>query len=98
MRSAVTTVLCAWAGVALMLRFQNSPSVSVDITRDLLIGNVYCNAMVKEAMRQLFAEDAASEDLGNAETLTVIFPKGMSPSVGVGAGGTPYCRLATGAL
>ena len=44
--------------------------------------------MAKDAMRQLFAVDAAHDDLGNAEPLTAIFPKGMAPIVSLNADGT----------
>ena len=56
--------------------------------------NLYSNTMAKDAMRQLFAVDAGHDDLGNAEPLTAIFPKGMSPIVGVNADGTRWLQTA----
>lgn len=37
--------------------------------------NLYSITMAKDAMRQLFAVDAADDALGNAEPLTAIFRK-----------------------
>ena len=45
-------------------------------------------------MRQLFAVDAARDALGNAEPLTAIFPKAMSPIVGTNADGTRWLQPA----
>ena len=56
--------------------------------------NLYSNTMAKDAMRQLFAVDAAHDELGNAEPLTAIFPKGMSPIVGTNADGTRWLQQA----
>ena len=56
--------------------------------------NLYSNTMAKDAMRQIFAVDAGHDDLGNAEPLTAIFPKGMSPIVGVNADGTRWLQSA----
>jgi putative SOS response-associated peptidase YedK len=52
--------------------------------------NLYSNMMPPAAMRQLFAVDPAQDRLGNAEPLPAIFPKGMSPIVGVHADGTRW--------
>ena len=49
--------------------------------------NLYSNTMAKDAMRQLFQVEAAADDLGNAEPLPAIFPKGMSPIVGLDSEG-----------
>ncbi len=56
--------------------------------------NLYSNTMAKDAMRQLFAVDAAHDALGNAEPLTAIFPKGMSPIVGTDADGMRWLQPA----
>ncbi|SHF88317.1 SOS response associated peptidase (SRAP) [Loktanella atrilutea] len=56
--------------------------------------NLYSNTMAKDAMRQLFAVDAGHDDLGNAEPLTAIFPKGLSPIVGANADGTRWLQTA----
>ncbi len=56
--------------------------------------NLYSNTMAKDAMRQLFAVDAANDDLGNAEPLTAIFPKGMAPIVGMNDDGSRWLRTA----
>ena len=56
--------------------------------------NLYSNTMAKDAMRQLFAVDAGHDDLGNAEPLTAIFPKGKSPIVGVNSDGSRWLRSA----
>tara|TARA_R100000935_G_scaffold1285_1_gene4058 strand:+ start:4241 stop:4801 length:561 start_codon:yes stop_codon:yes gene_type:complete len=56
--------------------------------------NLYSNTMAKDAMRQLFAVDAAHDDLGNAEPLTAIFPKGMAPIVGMNDDGSRWLRTA----
>ncbi len=43
--------------------------------------NLYSNTMPPAAMRQLFAVDAKYDQLGNAEPLPAIFPKGTAPIV-----------------
>lgn len=43
--------------------------------------NLYANTMPPAAMRQLFAVDAKQDQLGNAEPLAAIFPKGTAPIV-----------------
>ncbi len=43
--------------------------------------NLYSNIMPPAAMRQLFAVDAKNDQLGNAEPLPAIFPKGTAPIV-----------------
>ena len=43
--------------------------------------NLYSNTMPVAAMRQLFAVDASNDQLGNAEPLPAIFPKGNAPVV-----------------
>lgn len=43
-------------------------------------------------MRRLFAIDASHDDLGNAEPLTAIFPKGMAPIVGMNDDGSRWLR------
>ena len=43
--------------------------------------NLYSNTMPVAAMRQLFAVDANNDQLGNAEPLPAIFPKGNAPVV-----------------
>ncbi|SEN86450.1 Putative SOS response-associated peptidase YedK [Loktanella fryxellensis] len=45
-------------------------------------------------MRQLFAVDAAQDALGNAEPLPAIFPKGMSPIIGLAADGSRWMAQA----
>lgn len=49
--------------------------------------NLYANTMPAAAMRQLFAVNPVRDSLGNAEPLPSIFPKGISPIVGVGSDG-----------
>jgi putative SOS response-associated peptidase YedK len=56
--------------------------------------NLYSNTMAKDAMRQLFAVDAAQDDLGNTEPLTAIFPRGMAPIVGMNDDGSRWLRTA----
>ncbi|MGI3212365.1 SOS response-associated peptidase family protein, partial [Roseovarius tibetensis] len=56
--------------------------------------NLYSNTMPPEAMRQLFAVDPANDRLGNAEPLPAIFPKTMSPIVGVGTDGARWLQQA----
>lgn len=56
--------------------------------------NLYSNTMPAAAMRQLFAVDAAHDRLGNAEPLPAIFPKGMSPIVGIDADGARWIENA----
>ncbi|WP_392338114.1 SOS response-associated peptidase [Loktanella salsilacus] len=56
--------------------------------------NLYSNTMAKDAMRQLFAVDAAHDTLGNAEPLPAIFPKGMAPIVGADGDGTRWLQNA----
>ncbi|MGI3211903.1 SOS response-associated peptidase family protein, partial [Roseovarius tibetensis] len=56
--------------------------------------NLYSNTMPPEAMRSLFAVDPANDRLGNAEPLPAIFPKTMSPIVGVGPDGTRWLENA----
>ncbi len=56
--------------------------------------NLYSNTMGKDAMRQLFAVDAAHDYLGNAEPLPAIFPKGMAPIVGGDADGRRWLQKA----
>ena len=56
--------------------------------------NLYSDTMAKDAMRQLFAVDAAHDKLGNAEPLTAIFPKGMSSIIGVDAAGRRWADTA----
>jgi len=43
--------------------------------------NLYSNTMPPGAMRQLFVVDAKNDQLGNAEPLPAIFPKGTAPIV-----------------
>jgi putative SOS response-associated peptidase YedK len=45
--------------------------------------NLYSNTMPPAAMRQLFAVDAKQDQLGNAEPLLAIFPKGTAPMVAI---------------
>lgn len=45
-------------------------------------------------MRRLFGAAAAYDDLGNAEPLPAIFPRGMAPIVGIEADGTRRLRNA----
>lgn len=45
--------------------------------------NLYSNTMPPAAMRQLFAVDAKQDQLGNAEPLPAIFPKGTAPMVAI---------------
>ena len=54
--------------------------------------NLFANTMPVEAMRQLFGVDRADDDLGNAEPLPAIFPKGTAPVVGVTEDGTRWLR------
>ncbi|MEO1602580.1 MAG: SOS response-associated peptidase [Pseudomonadota bacterium] len=54
--------------------------------------NLYSNTMPQDAMRSLFAVDAANDDLGNAEPLTAIFPKGNAPIVAIGKDGGRHLR------
>jgi putative SOS response-associated peptidase YedK len=56
--------------------------------------NLYSNTMPPEAMRQLFAVDPANDRLGNAEPQPAIFPKTMSPIVGVRPDGTRWLENA----
>lgn len=56
--------------------------------------NLYSNTIPVEAMQRLFAVDATDADLGNAEPLSAIFPKGMAPIVGTGSDGTRWLRNA----
>ena len=56
--------------------------------------NLYSNTMAPDAMRQLFAVDAAHDALGNAEPLPAIFPKGLAPIVGVNDDGTRWLQPA----
>jgi len=56
--------------------------------------NLYSKTMVTDAMRQLFAVDAARDGLGNAEPLPATFPKGMAPSVGIDADGRHWLQKA----
>lgn len=43
--------------------------------------NLYSNTMPAAAMRQLFGGEAKNDQLGNAEPLPAIFPKGTAPIV-----------------
>ncbi len=52
--------------------------------------NLYSNTLSTTEMRRLFAVGAAHDRLGNAEPLPAIFPKGMSPIVGIDADGIRY--------
>ncbi|WP_255465920.1 SOS response-associated peptidase family protein [Salipiger sp. IMCC34102] len=54
--------------------------------------NLYSNTMAVDAMRQLFAVDAAQDALGNAEPLPAIFPKGMAPIVGMNDDGKRWLQ------
>lgn len=56
--------------------------------------NLYANTMPKDAMRQLFAVSEGRDNLGNAVPLPAIFPKGMSPIVGIDADGTRWLQNA----
>ncbi len=56
--------------------------------------NLYANTMPADAMRQLFAVNPAQDHLGNAEPLPAIFPKGMSPIVGLGSDGERWLQPA----
>ncbi|SEL38334.1 Putative SOS response-associated peptidase YedK [Roseovarius nanhaiticus] len=49
--------------------------------------NLYSNTMPPAAMRQLFAVDAQRDQLGNAEPLPGIFPKGTAPIVALNDNG-----------
>ena len=41
--------------------------------------NLYANSLAPTLMRQLFKVRAEDDQLGNAEPLTAIFPKGKAP-------------------
>ena len=43
--------------------------------------NLYANTLAPTLMRQLFKVRAENDQLGNAEPLTAIFPKGTAPIV-----------------
>ena len=49
--------------------------------------NLYSNTMPVAAMRQLFSVEPKNDDLGNAEPLPAIFPKGTAPVVGLNSDG-----------
>ncbi|SFD95520.1 Putative SOS response-associated peptidase YedK [Sulfitobacter brevis] len=54
--------------------------------------NLYSNTMPVGAMRQLFAVEPGSDDLGNAQPLPAIFPKGTAPIIGLDADGTRWMK------
>ena len=54
--------------------------------------NLYSNTMPQAAMRQLFAVDAENDQLGNAEPLPAIFPKGTAPVVGIADDGSRWLK------
>ena len=54
--------------------------------------NLYANTMPVEAMRRLFGVDAENDQLGNAEPLPAIFPKGTAPIVGIAADGARWLK------
>jgi len=54
--------------------------------------NLYSNTMPQAAMRQLFAVDAENDQLGNAEPLPAIFPKGTAPVVGLADDGSRWLK------
>jgi len=54
--------------------------------------NLYSNTMPPAAMRQLFAVSADQDQLGNAEPLPAIFPKGTAPVVGVADDGSRWLK------
>lgn len=56
--------------------------------------NLYSNTMSSTEMRRLFAVTAEHERLGNAEPLPAIFPKTMSPIVGINTDGTRWLQSA----
>ncbi|MGI3212745.1 SOS response-associated peptidase [Roseovarius tibetensis] len=56
--------------------------------------NLYSNTLSTTEMRRLFAVGATHDRLGNAEPLPAIFPKGMSPIVGIDADGTRWLQNA----
>ncbi len=56
--------------------------------------NLYANTMPAAAMRQLFAVVADRDHLGNAQPLPAIFPKGMSPIVGIDSNGDRWLQNA----
>lgn len=56
--------------------------------------NLYSNTMPVEAMRHLFGVSTGADDLGNAEPLPAIFPKGRAPILGVRADGKRWLRNA----
>ncbi|MEL6424984.1 MAG: SOS response-associated peptidase family protein [Pseudomonadota bacterium] len=56
--------------------------------------NLYSNTMPQDAMRALFAVDAANDHLGNAEPLTAIFPKDTAPIVAIGKDDARQLRTA----
>lgn len=58
----------------------------------LTMCNLYSNTMPVEAMRRLFAVEAENDQLGNAEPLSAIFPKGTAPIVDVAEDGSRRLR------
>ena len=54
--------------------------------------NLYANTLAPTLMRQLFNVRADNDQLGNAEPLTAIFPKGTAPIVALDEDGNRVLR------
>mgnify|MGYP003643084815 CR=1 FL=1 len=54
--------------------------------------NLYANTLAPTLMRQLFKVRAENDQLGNAQPLTAIFPKGTAPVVALDDDCNPVLR------